>query len=135
MSTQTYPCSHTSQIPAECYNRLRLAHSREGGYFQLAVAGLSDNVMLVSGSCWRCWNRRLGVLLISWRDFRSGERTALDQPVSCTMTIHHSYSRTVIHRIYDHLIDTVKRTERLICEPPAAKVVPITQHLQRIPQN
>jgi len=134
MSAQTYPSSQRSLIPAECYNRLRLAHSREGGYFQLAVAGLSDNVMMISGSHWRCWNRRLGVLLISWQDFRTGERTALDQPVSCTMTIHHSYSRTVIHRIYDGLVDTVKRTESSISDTPTARIVPITQHRQRARQ-
>jgi hypothetical protein len=128
-----YPSSQNSQVPAECYNRLRLAYSREGGYFQIPVVGLSDNIMMISGSQWRCWNRKLGVLLISWQDFRTSARTALDQPVPCTMTIHHSYSRTVIHRIYDGLLDTVKRTEPLIGDTPTARIVPITQHLQRPP--
>ncbi|VAW83291.1 hypothetical protein MNBD_GAMMA13-88 [hydrothermal vent metagenome] len=128
MSENTYPSSCISQVPAECYNRLRLAHSREGGCLQLGVAGLSDNVVIINGSGWKCWNRRLGVLLMTWQNFHPGGRTSLDQPVPCTLIVHHSYSRTVIHRLYDGLVDGVKRTERLVATRLWAEVVPITNH-------
>lgn len=129
MNARTYPYSHQDRIPAECYNRLTVARLRAGGYFQLAVAGLSDNIMVISGAQWRCWNRRLGVLLLSWQNFRSRERTALDQPVDCTMTIHHSYSRTIIHRLYDGLMDGMNNVENFSPEKQAAEILPITDRL------
>ncbi len=125
MSTTTYPSSHSSQVPAECYNRLRLAHAREGGCIQLGIVGLSDNIMIINGSRWQCRNRRLGVLLMSWQHFQPGERTSLDQPVACILTLHHAYSRTVIHRLYDGLVDGIKRADRLVATRVRAEVVSI----------
>lgn len=73
---------------------------------------MSDNVMFLSGSNWRCWNRKLGEHLISWSGFRNGERTALHEPVSCILTLHHSYGRTIIYRVFQSLVAATARQRR-----------------------
>ena len=54
-----------------------------------------------SGTVRQCWNRPLNTLLLTWHDFRIGERHDLAAPIGCTLSVHHSYSRTIIHRVYD----------------------------------
>ena len=109
MGETGYPHSHEFRIPAKCFNLASLARSRSGGRLQIGLPGLSDNVIFLSASNWRCWNRKLNQDLISWRDFRNGHRTALHDPVACTLILHHSYSRTVIHRVYDSLITACRK--------------------------
>lgn len=87
-------------VPATCFNRLRLLQQRQAGPLDFALPGLSDNVMLVNGIQWQCWNRPLNTLLLTWHDFRIGQRSNLTAPVECTLSVHHSYSRTIIHRVY-----------------------------------
>jgi hypothetical protein len=93
------PC----QVPAECFNRLRIRQKRHGGLLEFALPGLSDNLMRVNGVHWQCWNRPLNTLLLTWHDFQVAQRLALDAPVACTLSVHHSYSRTIIHRVYDSM--------------------------------
>jgi hypothetical protein len=88
-------------IPADCFNRMRIMQKRQGGSLVFALPGLSDNLMQVNGVHWQCWNRPLNTLLLTWHDFRIGERHDLAAPIGCTLSVHHSYSRTIIHRVYD----------------------------------
>ena len=104
MGETSYPTSQACWIPARCFNLVSLARSRSGGCLQIGLPGMSDNVIFLSGSHWSCWNRKLNQQLISWRDFKNGQRIALHDAVECTLVLHHSYSRTVIHRVFDGLI-------------------------------
>ncbi len=99
MRNANYPSSRSCQIPADCYNLTRLARHRADDYRLFPLPGLGDNVMYLGERNWCLWNRKLNTLLMSWGNFRNAERTGLSQPVECTLTIHHSYSRTLIHRI------------------------------------
>ncbi len=103
MLQPAYPDARHCEIPAECFNMITLARRREGGRLQLRLPDLTDNVMVITADDWRCWNRRLGLLLLSWEGFQNGQRQGLREPVRCTLTLHHSYSRTIIHRIYESL--------------------------------
>lgn len=88
------------EVPAQCYNLVQHARRRAGG--QLTV-GLTDNLMFLSASRWVCWNRRLQTELLTWSDFNAHRRDALHEPVTCQLTVNHSYSRTIIHHVYDSL--------------------------------
>ena len=117
MPQLAYPDARRCEIPAECFNMISLARRRAGGRLQLRLPDLTDNVMVITGSDWHCWNQKLG-LLLSWEGFRNGDRQRLDEPVSCTLMVHHSYSRTVIHRIYESLkLHLANRYEHRADEP------------------
>lgn len=97
------------EIPGDCYNLARTAIRRSGGCLTLGLMGLSDNLILLTPTHWRCWNRQLDKDLLSWSEFRNTERKGLLDPVGCTVTVHHSYSRTIIHRLYHSLTETLVR--------------------------
>jgi hypothetical protein len=95
------PLTRPVEIPAECFNLSRLAQRRFGPTLRFGLPGLPGNVVTVSETEWRCWNRQLHADLLSWSGFEIGARRALDAPIACEMTVHHSYSRTVLHRVHD----------------------------------
>lgn len=128
MGSIAYPPS-TQQclVPGDCYNMASLARLRAGGYLQVGLTGLSDNVIFLTASRWRCWNRALNQDLLSWGDFRRSTREGLDDPIECTLTVHHPYSRTIIHRVYDSLRERLQHelppfdsaaTDNLLILPP-----------------
>ena len=112
MGEMSYPSEHNCRISAKCFNLVHLARVGAEGYLQMGLPGMSDNMILLSASHWRCWNRQLDTQLISWRGFKRGKRNGLHEPVECTLTLHHAYSRTVIHRIYESLIEASERRLR-----------------------
>ncbi len=110
MLAKKLPDCRPCRIPAECYNLARLVgRASPTGSVALVLPGLSDNVLTLDGRHWSCWNRRLEATLLSWDAFRQGARRSLLDPVDCTLTVHHSYSRTIIHRVYDSLIERLRR--------------------------
>ena len=101
MPDDALPLTRPVEIPAECFNLSRLAQRRFGPTLQFWLPGLPGNLVSVSATEWRCWNRQLHADLLSWSGFEMSARRALDDPIACEMTVHHSYSRTVLHRVHD----------------------------------
>lgn len=102
-------------IPANCFNRVRLLQLRSEGSLEFGLPGLPGHHMVLRRHHWPCWNRPLRALLMTWHDFRIRQRDDLDAPVACTLSVHHPYSRTVIHRIHDSLRQPCARQ----CPPPS----------------
>lgn len=90
-------------IPAVCFNRVRLLQRQRPDVLDFELPGLANNRMQISSREWICWNDRLRAPLLSWHDFEISDRCSLAEPVPCTLSIHHSYSRTVIFHIYESL--------------------------------
>lgn len=118
-----YPATIPCQIPADCFNLVRLARKRVGGYLEINLPGLSDNTMVVGDARWRCRNRKLGAVLLTWEDFRNGNRSGLLDPVECSLTMHHSYSRTIIWHLYESLKTAMQRELDGIEPRPSAPMV------------
>ena len=116
MLAKTLPNVRSCQVPADCYNLSRLIQRLVGGSVELGLTDLSDNRVLLSTRHWSCWNRKLDAVLLSWDDFRPMHRSGLDDPVACTLTVHHPYSRTIIHHVYHGL--TKRLRWELSCRQP-----------------
>jgi len=101
-------------IPADCFNRLRLLQLHSKGSLEFGLPGLPGHHMVLRRHHWQCWNRHLRTLLMTWHDFHIHQRDDLGAPVACTLSVHHPYSRTVIHRIHDSLRQHCARH----CPPP-----------------
>lgn len=91
------------EIPAEIFNRISLVRNKAEGYLSFELPGLSNNVLVITRSEWRCYNRRLDNLLLTWNKFHNGQRQNLAEPLKCLLTVHHPYSLAIIHRIYDSI--------------------------------
>ena len=90
-------------VPADCFNRLRLLRLRSNGPLEFGLPGLPGIRMVIRRHQWQCWSRPLGALLMTWHDFHTSRRADICSPVACTLSVHHPYARTVIHRIHDSL--------------------------------
>jgi len=106
---ENLPVVRPCRVPAPCYNLSQLVRRMARGSVEVRLAGLAENRVLVAEQRWSCWNHRLGTLLLSWEHFRPGLRNGLHEPVDCTLTVHHSYSRTIIHRVYESLAECLHR--------------------------
>ena len=116
MLAKNLPNVRGAQVPADCYNLSRQLHRVVGDCVDLGLTDLGDNRVLMSPNHWRCWNRKLDALLLSWDDFRPALRNGLGEPVVCTLTVHHPYSRTIIHRVYHSLAERLRW--ELSCHQP-----------------
>jgi len=123
------------QIPGDCYNLARTAIRRSDGCLTLGLMGLADNLILLTPSHWRCWNRRLDEDLLSWSAFRNTERQGLLDPVACTLTVHHSYSRTIIHRVYHSLTETLVRELTQHQPQQQGEIIQLPSHLSPPPRR
>jgi hypothetical protein len=109
MVETTLPETRPVEMPAACFNLCRQAQRRFGPRLELWLPGLPGNRVSVSDGERRCCNRRLKADLLTWSDFRVAARRALDEPVVCAMTVHHTYSRTILHRVHDSAADYLRR--------------------------
>jgi hypothetical protein len=100
-------------VPADCFNRLRLLQLHTEGPLEFGLPGLPGHRMVLRRHHWQCWSRPLCTLLMTWHDFRIHQREDLGAPVACTLSLHHPYSRTVIHHIHDSLRQHCAATVRL----------------------
>ena len=103
------PRSAPAEIPAECFNLFRLAQHRCGGALYFCLPGLPGNYLRATSQEWRCWNRRLRADLLSWHRFQMTARGGLDEPVPCELTVHHPYSRTIVHRVHDAAAEYLRK--------------------------
>ncbi len=103
MGQAYHPQGQTDEIPADIFNSLNRMRLQSGGFFDFGLPGMGENRMILRGHHWQLWNTKIDKLLISWSEFRNGERQGLHEPVKCVMTVHHSYSRTVIFHLFDSM--------------------------------
>jgi hypothetical protein len=93
--------SAPAEIPGECFNLFRRAQRLCGDSLEFCLPGLPGNYLRATDQEWRVWNRRLRADLMSWHGFRVTARSGLAEPVPCELSIHHPYSRTIVHRVHD----------------------------------
>lgn len=110
--------SAPAEIPGECFNLFRRAQRLCGDSLEFCLPGLPGNYLRATDQEWRVWNRRLRADLMSWHGFRVTARSGLAEPVPCELSIHHPYSRTIVHRVHDAAATHLRK--RLEQHAPAA---------------
>lgn len=93
--------SEPFQVAARHYNRLRLALLRLGGPLRIALPKLRHLDLIVTNDAWICVDRLLYDLpVVAWTDFARAGRSALHEPVACTLRVFHAHADLVMPIIF-----------------------------------
>jgi len=85
-------------LDAALYNRVRLALLRISNPLELELEKLGVDLVL-ENSCWVGYHcMQISLPLIAWDDF-DRNRTALDEPVGCTLHLYHHHAWLLLPRI------------------------------------
>jgi hypothetical protein len=78
------------QIPAACYNRVRLALIRLGKPLRIALTRHRGLEILLDDEAWWCVDSFADdQLIMVWRAFATGGRDNLTEPVACELCLYH----------------------------------------------
>lgn len=78
------------QIPAACYNRVRLALIRLGKPLRIALPRHRGLEMVLADEAWCCVDSLAeDQLILVWRSFSSDGRDDLTEPVACELFLYH----------------------------------------------
>lgn len=85
-------------IEAPRFNRIRLSLLRVANPLRVSLRGrVCHGDMLLSDEKWLCVDRQAGDMpLIAWTDFNMRERSALNEPVLCTLHLYHTHAGLLI---------------------------------------
>ena len=85
-------------VQAPRFNRIRLSLLRVANPLRVSLRGrVGHGDMLLSDEEWLCVDRQAGDMpLIAWTNFKMNERSALDEPVLCTLHLYHSHAGLLI---------------------------------------
>lgn len=93
--------TRTAEVPAACYNRIRLAVLRLGDPLRVELPKLRHLDLLIGRDLWVCVDRMLYDLpVVAWTDFAQRGRTALDQPVACTLKLFHAHAEAIMPLVF-----------------------------------
>lgn len=78
------------EIPAGCYNRVRLALIRLGKPLRINLTRHRGLVIVLSDAAWYCVDSLAeDQLIMVWREFASAGRDDLTEPVACELLLYH----------------------------------------------
>lgn len=98
--------SHTLHkvIPAENYNRVRLALSRLSNPLELELTSMKCLEILLTDQYWLCTDSCTGDRpILAWTAFESSGRSALDAPVECELRLYHTHAGLVMGEVLENL--------------------------------
>jgi len=99
-------------VDAACFNRVRLALLRIGNPLRMQLAGLRELDIQLEDDAWICVDRTLNdIPVIAWLDFACHERTALHEPIACTLNMYHAHAGMITDQVLE--VMSVQLAERL----------------------
>ena len=99
-------------IPAQDYNRVRLALSRLGNPLQVPLQGMRCLEMILQDRIWTCVDTCMnGSPILAWTAFETGMRVGIHEPVMCELRFYHVHGGLVMGEIMETLGRVLK--ERL----------------------
>ena len=91
-------------IPAEDYNRVRLALSRLGPRLELELPSMRCLKMLITDQFWLCTDSCVGDQpIMAWTAFESSGRSALNAPVVCELRLYHAHAGKVMGEVLENI--------------------------------
>ena len=100
-------------IPAQDYNRVRLALSRLGNPLQVPLQGMRCLEMVLEDRIWTCIDTCMfGRPILAWTAFETEARSGIHEPVSCELRFYHVHGGLVMGEILDSLGCVLQRRLR-----------------------
>lgn len=94
--------SERAVISAQRYNRVRLSLSWLDNPIRLELTGMHDLELILTGNAWLCIDTGLGNLpVLAWKDFRTGQRRSLHEPVSCRIDYYNLHAELIKDRVLE----------------------------------
>jgi len=105
-----YQASHTLQkiVPAEDYNRVRLALRRISNPLRIELQGMRCLDIILSDQYWLCIDPCMDDhRIMAWTDFQSSNRSAIHEPVGCMLRLYHVHAGLVMGEVLEALGSTL----------------------------
>lgn len=103
-------------IEASCFNRVRLALHRLGRPLRIVLPRHRGLEITLDNRTWLCVDSLRGDLpVLAWSHFEIQNRTALDEPVLCSVQFYHSHAALVSGSVLTELDEVLVR--RLVAKP------------------
>lgn len=100
--------SRAYDMPAACFNQVRLALLRLNGPIRFALPGLRSLEMILEYDAWICVDSALNDFpVLAWVEFETSGRQALHAPVPCKLYTYHAHANMIESRVLQAVRDFV----------------------------
>ncbi len=91
-------------IPAEDYNRVRLALKRISNPLRLELTSMRRLDIIITDQYWLCFDNCIyDMPVLAWTEFETSGRSALNAPVECELRLYHCQAGMVMGEILESL--------------------------------
>ena len=91
-------------IPAEDYNRVRLALKRISNPLRLELTSMRQLDIIITDQYWLCFDNCIyDMPVLAWTEFETSGRSALNTPVECELRLYHCHAGMVMGEILESL--------------------------------
>jgi len=105
-----HQASHTLKkvIPAEDYNRIRLAFHRIGNPLHIELHGMRCLDIILNNQYWLVMDRCMDdQWIMAWTDFQPTNRSAIHTPVNCMLRLYHMHAGLIMGDVIETLGSTL----------------------------
>lgn len=91
-------------IPAEDYNRVRLALKRISNPLQFELTSMKCLEIILNDQYWLCFDNCVGDRpVLAWTAFEVSGRSALNAPVACELRLYHVHGGMVMGEVLENM--------------------------------
>jgi len=91
-------------IPAEHYNRVRLALKRLSNPLMVELTPMRQLNIILLDQYWLCFDSYMNDMpVLAWTEFKTLGRSALNEPVECELRLYHCHAGMVMGEVLETL--------------------------------
>ena len=98
-------------IPAEHYNRVRLALKRLSNPLLVELSPMRQLKIILLDQYWLCFDFCMNDMpVLAWTEFETLGRSALNEPVECELRLYHCHAGMIMGEVLqtlDHSLETM----------------------------
>lgn len=101
-----HQATHTLRkvLPAEDYNRVRLALLRISNPLRIELQGMRCLEVILTDQYWLCFDACMNDCpIMAWTDFQCDHRSAIHAPVNCMLRLYHTHAGLVMGAVLEEL--------------------------------